>query len=332
MQAGVLVVSDIAHDTFVTPTLEVMSAARQIAAKDGGTVTVLILGHRLSKTIQNRITQYGADRLLYIDDPVLANFNMDSWLLNVQVIAEEISPKTILIPQSLPCHEIAPRLASRLDGAAVTLVSGIETDETDIAWIRPCYGGKIMEVVTFSTTPVVATIAPKSFDPATKNGSRSTAVERRTARTPLAASQLTTIKRTEIDSRFERLESADVIVAGGRGLGGAHGFDTLRDIAASLGGAVGATRVACDLGWCEPDLQVGLSGRTVAPQLYLAIGISGASHHLAGCANSKVIVAVNNDPEAEIFTVAHLGVVADCLKILPLLSERLQKRTATIKT
>jgi len=202
-----------------------------------------------------------------------------------------------------------------------------EVDGTDAVFIRPCYGGKAHARVRVRASPAIATIQPKAFRVPDADTGRSGKVVALEPDEPAGTPRVRiVVQRLSEEEQGPRLDDAEIVVTGGRGMGGPEGFRMLEALAEMLGGAVGASRPACDLGWYPRSHQVGLSGRTVAPELYLAVGVSGAQHHMAGCGNSKVLVAVNNDPGAEIFTQAHIGVVADGTVFVPALVQALHDR------
>ena len=220
--------------------------------------------------------------------------------------------------------DLAPRLAVRLETAVVTNCIAVAAEGGKLTFTRPCYGGKAHEVVSLKTAPAVATLGAKSHAPAAPDHDRpgevivlSPAIDPANIRTRI-------IERHPETDDGQRLETARIVVAGGRGLDGAEGFHAAGELADALGGALGASRVACDLGWCPPSRQIGLSGCTVAPELYLALGISGAPQHMSGCAGSKTIVAVNNDAQAPIFKYCRYGVIGDCQELAAALIDALK--------
>ena len=222
--------------------------------------------------------------------------------------------------------DLAPRLAFRLGTTVATACNRVSFEDGKLRVTRPCYGGKAEEVVRFRTDPAVFTLKSKCFEPLPAQECREgeivcadSVLDPRSIRT-----QLREVRRDA--SEGARLETANVVVAGGGGMKGPQGFELIGRLAEMLGGAVGASRVACDLGWCPPARQVGLSGKTVAPELYIAVGISGAGQHMAGCANAKNIVAINTDPNAPIFRFARYGVVGDCHRLVPALIDLFEAR------
>ena len=290
----------------------------------GVKVAALALGNGLSE-IGAELLTHGADRVYLVDDPALDPYQADAWLPDVVEIARSIAPAAILIGHSTTGADLAPRLAFRLDTAVATACIEVRVDAGRLLLTRTCFGGKAHEVSSFVTAPIVATIQPKTqeaMSPDPDWAGEVVAVPS-VLTSDAVRTRITERVRDEMDA--VALESAEVVVAGGGGMKGPDGFRIAHALAGVLGGVVGASRVACTLGWCPASYQIGLSGRTVAPDLYLAIGISGAGQHLAGCANSKAIVAINSDSNAPIFKAAHFGIVGDCHQILPALIEAIKK-------
>lgn len=322
--APVLVVIELNEGVPSGNSLELLAVADRIS--DGGEdIVAACLGAGMNDEIVSELAARGASRVILVDDPVFEPFQADAWVKELAVLARELKPTTLLLPHSLPGTDVAARLAFRLETAVVMGCIGVDTFDGKTHWTRSCYGGNAREVVSITSQPAVATISAKSFEPLPLDSDASTVVEKRaTLVTPSDVRTRVTAKSVGPDSGA-KLETADTIVSGGRGLGGAQQFEKLSELAELLGGAVGASRVACDLGWCPASWQIGLSGKTVAPDLYFAVGISGAVHHLAGCSNAGVIVAVNTDADAEIFKSAHFGVEADCNEFLPALIREVRK-------
>jgi electron transfer flavoprotein alpha subunit len=216
---------------------------------------------------------------------------------------------------------VAPRLAERVGGAAVTHATSFELTDGRLTWVRPVFGGKALARIAPLAEPVVVTIRRGAFEPAEPADAAAT-VETRQAPGGDGAVELISSEATADESS---LEEASVIVSGGGGLGSEEAFSELEELAGLLGGAVGASLAAVDAGWAAPEQQVGLTGKAVSPDLYLAFGISGASQHLAGIAGAKVVVAVNTDPDAPIFAASRLGVVMDSRQLLRALVDELRR-------
>lgn len=236
-------------------------------------------------------------------------------------LARELDARAVLLPADERGGEVAPRLAERLAGAAVTHAVAVEVADGRPVWTRPVFGGKALATVVATAEPVVATLRRGAFEPAHTNGG-SASLETRRAPAGDGAVELI---GSEAPAGGASLEDAAVIVSGGAGLGGAEAFSELEELARLLEGAVGASLAAVDAGWAPPERQVGLTGKAVSPDVYFALGISGASQHLAGIGSAKAVVAVNTDPDAPIFRTARLGAVMDCREFIGALVAELRR-------
>ncbi|MFS8639228.1 MAG: electron transfer flavoprotein subunit alpha/FixB family protein [Symbiobacteriaceae bacterium] len=303
-------------------TVELIGGARQLAG-GGDEVAVLVTGPG-AREAAAAAGEYGARA--YAVEADLDGYAGEAYVATLAAACERIRPRIVLMPSDARGREIGPRLAARLGGAAVTDVVEARRDGDRVIWSRPVFGGKAIADVVLKKEPQVATVRPGSFAPAEKAGAGPAEVE-----VLPAAGTDRPLRRAEVLAEAEggvRLEEARVVVSGGRGLGGPEAFKDLEELAGLLGGAVGASLAAVDEGWAPPERQVGQTGKIIAPDLYIAIGISGASQHLAGIAGAKTVVAINKDPEAPIFEVARLGVAMDYRKVLPALIEEVRKLKA----
>jgi len=248
----------------------------------------------------------------------------DEYLELLDRLVAERRPGVVVLANDARGRELGPRLAARCGGAAINDVIAVRNEDGRTIWSRPCFGGKAVADVAARRTPAVVTIRPRSFQAVVPSG------ESEPPTTALAGlANVSGVVSEEIhvaDRSGARLEDAKVIVAGGRGMGGQEMFDRLTELAALLGGTVGASLAAVDQGWARVEQQVGLTGKFVGPELYIAVGISGASQHIAGLAAVKTLVAINNDPSAPIFRVANLGVVLDANEAIPALIDELRRR------
>jgi len=304
---------------------EMLGLARRLADASGGAVHACVLGNGLDGVGDDMLT-HGADRAYVVDAPVFVAYQADAWLPDLVAIVAKLRPDVVMLGHTTQGADLAPRLAFRLGTTVATACNRVAVAGGRLQVTRPCYGGKAEEVVSFLTNPVVFTVKSKCFEPCPVQDRGNGEVVRVDSVLDPASirTQVREVRRDPSDGA--RLESAQIVVAGGGGMKGPQGFELVARLADALGAAVGASRVACDLGWCPPSRQVGLSGKTVAPELYIAIGISGAGQHMAGCANAKNIVAINTDPNAPIFRFARYGVVADCHQLMPALIERVEGR------
>ncbi len=298
---------------------EVLGAATTLATALGETVTLAALGHDAGATAA-AAGAYGAGHAVAFDDVVEREAAVDA----LAELARELGARAVLLVDDERGGEIGPRLAQRLGGTAITHALALDVADSQPVWTRPVFGGKALAAVRTTAEPVVATLRQGAFVAAVSTN-RTVEVETRAAPGAAAVVELLEVAPPAAGIAVGQ---APVIVSGGRGLGEGESFGELEELAGLLGGAVGASLAAVDAGWAPADRQVGLTGKTVSPDLYFAFGISGASQHLAGIGGAKVVVAVNTDAEAPIFGRARLGVVMDCRKLLPALIEELRRRAA----
>lgn len=289
------------------------------AGRLGDEIAVALLGDPASA---EEAGAYGATQA-FVFDGDLAGSGGEAAIAALTELARELGARAVLLPRDDRTAEIAPRLAERLGGTAVTQVVAIELTDGRLVWTRSAYGGKALVEVTAAAEPVVATLTRGAFAPAEATGGTAT-VSTRSA--PAVDGAVELLER-EAPSTGASLEDAKVIVSGGAGLGAADAFRELEELAGLLGGAVGASLAAVDAGWAPADRQVGLTGKVVSPDVYFAIGISGASQHLAGIGGAKAVVAVNTDADAPIFASARLGVVMDCHTFIRSMIEQLRSAT-----
>jgi electron transfer flavoprotein alpha subunit len=309
----VLVVAEIDAGAVSALTLELLGLARSLAGELGSAVGAVLVSDD-ARSAAALIT-HGADRV-YASRPTADEYEGEAWLPLVEHVARETKPLAIIVGHTPTGAHLAPRLAFRLQSAAATGCVGVKAASGRLHFTRPCYGGNVRETISFNATPCIATVKPGVGTPVADaaRGGEIVALNVQPVR------PRSRVIARDVESTGERLEDAKVIVAGGRGLEGPEGFQVLEEFADVIGARVGASRVPCDLGWCPPSRQIGLTGKTVTPDLYFAVGISGAGHHMAGCGNAKTIVAINTDPDAAIFREARFGIVGDYRKVVPALT------------
>ncbi len=296
-------------------TLNAVAAAAQIQKHAGGDVHVLVAGHNAKAVAEAAAQVAGVGKVLLADAPQLADGLAEN--LQAQVLAVASDYSHILFPATASGKNVAPRVAARLDVAQVSDIIGVESADT---FVRPIYAGNAIATVQTVDAVKVLTVRTTGFDAVAATGG-SAAVQTLEA---VADSGLSSFVGREVaKSDRPELAGAKVVVSGGRGMGSAENFKILEPLADKLGAAMGASRAAVDAGYAPNDWQVGQTGKIVAPQLYVAVGISGAIQHLAGMKDSKVIVAINKDPEAPIFGVADYGLVGDLFQIVPELAAAL---------
>jgi len=296
--------------------LEAVSEARRLASPLGATVQAVLIGQGTAP-LAAEVASYGADRVHVFDDAALASYATEVWARALgQVITQE-KPAAVLIPFTAMGKDVAPRVAARANAGLVSDVVKLEVKDGRLEARRPVYAGKAFATVRWEGEPQMATLRPNVFALAAPEASRK--FETVTARVDTTARARVVSVQASAGGKVE-LTEAQIIVSGGRGLKGPENFHLVEELAASLGAAVGASRAVVDAGWVDHQYQVGQTGKTVSPTLYVAAGISGAIQHLAGMSSSKVIVAINKDADAPIFKVADYGIVGDVFEVLPKLT------------
>lgn len=323
---GILVIGELADGVPASATLETIAAARALSkALDGEPVAVMLAGASVGDAARSAIA-HGADTVYVVESPALAGAPPDAVIAAAHAAVNEAGPRFVLGAKTLLGRDVMPRLAFRLGTALASDCTALAVDaQGRLQATRPTYGGNAEATVVCLGDLAVASIRPKSTDALEPDASRSGDVVPVQADIDASTVRTRSIERVEQPAEGMRLEDARVIVSGGRGLGGPEPFDQLEQLASLLGGAVGASRAACDAGWVPTSYQVGLTGKTVTPELYIAVGISGASQHMAGCSNAKTIVAINKDAGANIFKDARFGVAGDWRKVLPAFTEQLHE-------
>ena len=316
MAKKVLVLGEVREGVLRNVSYEAIAAAKKIA--DGGEVVGALIGDQVSQ-LAGSLIEYGADRVVVVQHPHLKSYTSDGFSQAVLALHDEVKPDAIVLGHTSLGKDLSPKIASRLQSGLISDVTDIEGTGEDALFIRPIYSGKAFEKVKIKDGIVFVTIRPNNIAPIEQDTNRVGEVKELS----VDIQNLRTIIKDVVRkaSTGVDLSEAKVIVSGGRGVKSADGFEPLKELANLLGGAVGASRGACDAGYCDYALQIGQTGKVVTPDLYIAVGISGAIQHLAGMSNSKVIVAINKDPEANIFKVADYGIVGDLFEVIPLLIE-----------
>ncbi len=319
MPNGVLIFGETTEDGKLAGITAELSGA---AAALGGPVTCALLGAGI-EGIAADAGQYGAAKVIVVDDPLLKDYQGDAYLPVAERIVSDVDPAVILLGQTMIGRDLAPRLAQRLGTAVAMDCVAVSMENDKLLAERPCYGGAARARYTINGTPQIATVRVKALEAPAASGSAE--VVKQDA--GLTADQIrTTITgRKKEEAEGIRLEDATVVVGGGRGIGGPEGFQQLEELAGILVGAVGTSRAVCDLGWYPVATQIGLTGKIVTPDLYIAIGISGASQHMAGISSVKNIASINKDADASIFKSSRWAVVNDWKEFVPLFLEEVKK-------
>ncbi|MFA9558665.1 electron transfer flavoprotein subunit alpha/FixB family protein [Evansella sp. AB-rgal1] len=320
MGKKILVVAEVRDGEFRNVSFEAVAAAKQISSD--GEVVGLLLGEKVNQ-LGEAFIAFGADRVIAVENDKLAQYTPDGYTQVLQQVVESEDPDGIILGHTSIGKDVAPKLAARIGSGLVSDVVSVEVAGEEVLFTRPIYSGKAFEKVVVKDGLIFATIRPNNIPALEKDESRSGEVES----VEVDVKDLQTMIKEVVKNTASGvdLSEASVIVSGGRGLKGAENFKILDELAEVLGGAVGASRGACDAEYCDYALQIGQTGKVVTPDLYIAVGISGAIQHVAGMSNSKVIVAINKDPEAEIFQIADYGIVGDLFDVVPKLTEEFKK-------
>ena len=304
-------------------TLELLGLARKLASSLGKKVVALLLGSGIAEGAEE-LARSGADEVFLADDAGLAEYNPDVYLPLLAAFCERERPAVILAGHTSLGQDLLPRLAFSLGAGLVTDCVGLEIDNATggVAFTRPVYGGNALATQKATTATAMATVRARVGEAPPPDG----AGEVTPLDLPLPPAARIEVKgRVHEESRECPLEEAPVVVSGGRGMGGEEGFERLRELASLFGGAVGASRPPVDSGWAPTTCQVGITGKVVAPAIYIAVAISGSSQHLSGMGESGKVVAINKDPDAYIFQVSDYGVVGDWKQVLPAFTAKLRE-------
>lgn len=318
MAQGVFAITEQRDGELRKVSFEVVSEGRRLADGLGSDLTAVVLGSGVEGLAEG-LKKYGPDKIWVADDPALADYTTDAYTNVLSDLIRSADPAVVIIGASAQGKDLAGRLAARLDAGVAMDCVLIKMDNGGLTYTRPMFGGKILADVEIEGDPQIVAIRPNVMDIA--DASKDSAIDK-------PAVQVGAITTTVVEKKMEtgdkvELTEADIIVSGGRGTGG--NYETIEALAAELGAAIGASRSAVDEGWRPHSDQVGQTGKTVSPTLYIACGISGAIQHLAGMSTSKYIVAINKDEEAPIFSKADFGIVGDLFEVVPAVTEEVKK-------
>lgn len=322
MAENVLVFAEQKQGEFRKAAFEAVSEGKRLAQALGGTATALVVGKDITE-MSKVLGKYGADRVLVADSEIFEYYDPEAFARVVANAAKEADPKVILLGATSMGRDLAPNVAAKLETGMASDAIKLEVADGKLTCLRPVYAGKVRVTVEFSKEPHVVTLRPKMFE-AAETGAE---VEPEKLSPGVEASDLRAAVKEAIATAGAKIDltEADIIVSGGRGMKGPENYNIIEELAQLLKGTVGASRAAVDAGWREHCDQVGQTGKTVSPTLYIACGISGAIQHLAGMSSSKCIVAINKDPDAPIFQVADYGIVGDLFEVVPVLTEEMKK-------
>ena len=319
---GILIYAEVESGRIHPVAFELLGKAREIGEKISGQVWSIILGHEI-KDLASELIQYGADKVFVYDHPTLREFDVIRYKEILVDFVKKFNPEIFLIGATPLGRSLAPRVAASLRTGLTADCIDLRIDENgDLIQIRPAFTGNILAHIKTKSRPIMATVRYRVMEIPEKDPSRSGEIVEMEV-PEIGETGLRMLEKVE--ERRVNLAEADIIVAGGRGLKSKDDLKMLEELASLLGGVVGVSRPLVDEGWISKDHQVGFSGNTVKPKLYIACGISGSPQHLAGMRDSEIIVAINVDPSAPIFRYADYGVVGDLYEVLPRLMKILKK-------
>ncbi len=327
---GVAVYCEIRDNGLLPIAAEGLGVGRQLANAIGQPLLALLVGNDVGNLAQQALAA-GADKVYVVDDPLLKDYLAETCVSALEKAVGQIKPQVLIMGQTDAGRELAPRLAFRLD-TTVTLDCvdlAIDPETKRLLQTKPVYGGNAHAVYTGDTDPQIVTIRTKAFAALETDASRRGEVINIAPELDASSVKTKVVDRVVEEAGGIKIEDANVVVSGGRGIGGPEGFSQLEELAKLLRGAVGASRPPCDNGWVADTVQVGLTGKIIAPEVYIAVAISGSSQHMSGCSGSKTIIAINKDPEANIFRQARFGVVGDWKKVLPAFTAKIKELVAS---
>ena len=310
--------------------IELLTPGKDMAAKQGGALVAVVIGNNVDEAVK-AASEHGADKVIVVEGPEYAHYTTDAYAIALVALVEKYGPTSMLIGATNNGRDLGPRVSCRLKTGLTADCTGLDIDEEsgNVAWTRPAFGGNLMATILCPDhRPQIGTVRPGVFKKSDAVEAKAEVIKEdiHVDAKDIRTQVLELIK--EADGENVDLEGAEIIVSGGRGVGGPEGFEPVKALADVLGATVGASRAAVDAGWIAHAHQVGQTGKTVGPKLYIACGISGAIQHVAGMSGSDCIVAINKDPEAPIFDIADYGVVGNLFEVLPVLTEEIKKARA----
>ena len=321
---GILVFAEVSEGKLLGVAKEGVAVARALAGAAGGEVSAIVIGGGVGEFGAELIAA-GADKALTFENAELSSYQPDAYAQVMLQAVEAVSPKVVVLGQTDVGRDLAPKIAFKLGGSLTMDAVNVTMDGGTLQATKPVYGGNAQATYASDAVLHVVAVRVKAFEPLPPDSGRSGSVEALDATVDESAVQVRVTEVKKQKAEGVRLEDANVVVSGGRGFGGPGPFEQLQELADALGGAMGASRAVCDAGWLPHSYQVGLTGKTVTPDLYIAFAISGASQHMAGCSGSKNIVAINKDADANIFQEARYGVVGEWEEILPAFTEMVRE-------
>ncbi len=323
MSKSYVVIAEVRDGKLRQVTLEALQAV-YLAKEDGDQVSVIILGHQLS-AIAKQVSLYVNGQVQVIDHVDLEVYNSEIYFSAIKEVLDVLNPHAVFLGHTATGRDLAPMIASYLHAGQISDVIAIEK-AAEVLYTRPLYAGKAFEQKKFIEGPQVVTIRPNNIEVVDKTDSQAEIITIDYA----APSSLRTVVKDVVRKTSGKVDltEAKIVVSGGRGVKSIDGFKPLQELADVLQGAVGSSRGACDAGYCDYAMQIGQTGKVVTPEVYIACGISGAIQHLAGMSQSRIIIAINKDPDAPIFKLADYGIVGDLFVVVPLLTEEFKRALA----
>ncbi|MFQ5914364.1 MAG: electron transfer flavoprotein subunit alpha/FixB family protein [Nitrospinota bacterium] len=325
MQNDVLILAERAGDRLALISSELCGVGRRLAEEAGGSLVGLLLGGPGTKELAEGLIALGADNVVAAESVHLAGYTNWMYTEVIDGAIGEVSPSIFLTGNTSIGRDVAPRLSFRRGMSYAHDCTDLFLEDGRLAAVRPVYGGSALSHVRSKTSASSASVRMKAFPPVDVQEGRSGDLVEIAVSVDAGSLKMKFIEAKRVEAEGVRLEDAEIVVSGGLGVGGAEDFHQLHELAAVLKAAVGASRGAVDAGWVSPQMQVGQTGKIVSPNLYIAVGISGAMQHMVGAGPSKNIVAINTDPEAPIFQRARYGIVGDYKDVLPALTRKLKE-------
>ena len=310
--------------------IELLTPGHDMAVKQGGALVAVVIGSGVDAAVQ-AASEHGADKVIVVDGPEYAAYTTDAYAIALCTLVEKYGPTSMLIGATNNGRDLGPRVSCRLKTGLTADCTGLDVDAEsgNVAWTRPAFGGNLMATILCPDhRPQIGTVRPGVFKKGEAGEAKAEIIKEdiHVDAADIRTQILELIK--EEGGETVDLEGAEIIVSGGRGVGGPEGYAPIKELADLLGGVVGASRAAVDAGWIAHAHQVGQSGKTVGPKLYIACGISGAIQHVAGMSGADCIVAINKDPDAPIFDIADYGVVGNLFEVLPVMIDEIKKLKA----
>ena len=310
--------------------IELLTPGHDMAVKQGGALVAVVIGSGVDAAVQ-AASEHGADKVIVVDGPEYATYTTDAYAIALCTLVEKYGPTSMLIGATNNGRDLGPRVSCRLKTGLTADCTGLDVDAEsgNVAWTRPAFGGNLMATILCPDhRPQIGTVRPGVFKKG-EAGEAKAEITKEDIHVDAAdiRTQILELIKEEGGETVD-LEGAEIIVSGGRGVGGPEGYAPIKELADLLGGVVGASRAAVDAGWIAHAHQVGQTGKTVGPKLYIACGISGAIQHVAGMSGADCIVAINKDPDAPIFDIADYGVVGNLFEVLPVMIDEIKKLKA----